>query len=349
MKRNITKILSAIFVIVIFKIISILSCVQDSQTKAENKEYNLVEEIPCFKYACIYKERKKTLRWVNGVEVWVVKDANYEFLKHVERVVKMFDAVIGIKLIFRGRHSEYTFDTLFNGIEYCTEKDKNGDMPDYDAIKKDKLLREKFEGIIFAPVPDECMDYALGYASYPVEHNPYTPTKAFSFIAISEKAINDYRSFYVFAHELAHALGLEHASSKQLITGSTIVNPLAPDQLSPDDIMVLWYLYGSSSKKDKFYPLEVFPFSGDFNFVFGYPDGTFIDTKYWQGICAVGGMYPYTAYVEKGECRLEKMGWVNCWGVVGIKDGDICRIKVIDSMDNVREYNLRILAGGMPK
>jgi len=349
LNKSMKKVSFKLLKILTFIGVVLISCVQDTDTKTKVEEYNIVEEIPCFKYACIDKKNKKTYRWVNGVEIWVVKDANYEFLKHVERVVKMFDAVIGIKLIFKGRHPKYTFDSLFSGIENCTIKDKNGNMPDYDAIKEDKLLREKFEGIIFAPVPDECMDSASGYASYPGSYIIPNSKKAFSFIAISEKAINDYRYFYVFAHELAHALGLAHASSKQLITGSTITNPLEPDQLSPDDIMVLWYLYGSSSKKDKLYPLEVFPFEGNFSFLFSYPDGTFIDTKYWQGICAVGGMYPYTAYVKKGECKLEKTGWVNCWGVVGVKDGDICKISVIDSVDNIREYNLKILAGGIPR
>ncbi len=324
------------------------SCNQNNGTKAKFEEYNIVEEVPCFKYACIDKKNKKTYKWVNGVEIWVVKDANYEFLKHVERVVKMFDAIIGIKLIFKGRHPKYTFDSIFNGIENCTKKDKNGNAPDYYVIKKDKLFREKFEGIIFAPVPDECMDNAIGYTSYLGIYTTPTSKKAVLFIAISETAINDYRYFHVFAHELAHALGLAHPSSEQLITGSTIVNPSAPDQLSPDDVMVLWYLYGSSNRKDRLYPLELFPFEGNFSFIFSYPNGTFIDTKYWQGICAIGGMYPYIAYVEKGECRLEKMKWVNCWGVIGVKDGDVCKIKVIDSVDNIKEYNLKILAGGMP-
>ncbi len=325
----------------------------EEREERSEKEYNLVEEIPCFKYACIDEKNRKTYRWINGVEVWVAKDVNHEFLKHVERVTKMFDAIIGIELVFRGRHVNYTLDKLLKDTENCVKDDKNGNEPDYDVIDTNTLQEEGFEGIIFAPIPEECMDYASGFTFYPIKlpssNSSSKKHKAFSFVAISETAINDYRYFYVFAHELAHALGLKHPSSEQLITGSTVVNPSAPDKLSPDDVMVLWYLYGSSSKKDSFYLLEIFPFEGHFSFIFSYPEGTFIDTKYWQGICAVGGMYPYTAYVEKGECKLESTGWVNCWGVIGQKDGDTCEIKVVDSLDNIEVYSLKILAGGVPE
>ncbi len=334
-----------------FLVTLLLSCELDVSQKPEEppKEYNLIEEIPCYKYACIDEENRKTYRWVNGVEIWVFKNANYEFLKHVERTVKMYDAIVGIELIFRGRHPEYTLENLLKKTEICTIKDNNGEEPDYDVINTERLFADRFEGIIFLMLPDECMDNTEGFAFHALKTPFAKKSKALSVIAISERAINEYRYFYVFAHEFAHALGLKHPSPQDLITGSTIVNPSSPDRLSHDDILVLWYLYASSSRKDKLYPLEVFPFEGNFSFIFSYPDGTFIDTGFWQGVCAVGGMFPYTAFVEKGECRLENTGWINCWGVIGSKDGEVCIVRVIDSLGNISGYAIRVLARGIPE
>jgi len=318
----------------------ILSCI--SEDIAGLEDLNVMESVPCFKYACT--DGKRIYKWKKGVEVWVVKDADYRFKDYVYKTALIFDGLLGIHVVYRGEYKSFYSEELID-YSLCEKRDKDKIEPDYKAINI-KLLKDKgFEGILFLKLPDECLDKAAGFAIGPIIYT--TSQKGFYVIAISNRTVDIYRYIDVFAHEFAHALGLKHATKKD--ASKTITNPFMPGYLSYEDLTVLWYLYGPPYKKERYTPVEAFSFIGHASLLLQNPEMIFIDIPFWQGICAIGGVYPYVAIVEKGNCILKETDWVNCWGIVSNIEGEECEIKVIDSLENSTNISVKVLLPGLPK
>ncbi|NPA32608.1 MAG: hypothetical protein GXO04_03175 [Aquificae bacterium] len=273
----------------------------------------VVEEVPCYRYACRY-ERTTVAKWaINPVPVWYTNDLTPEQLEVLKLALKHWETISGIQ--FEPRELPYSSREAIEGdnglcfFRYEVIKDRVGIL--YSVLRSD--------------ISQNCFSSNENEAGYSAGFSPdWEQAEVFIRHEYGE-------SFFTVVHEIGHAIGLSHPFSWGEPETRSVMQWMANLKVagSVSDIDVVQYLYGTpqegAGELTVFRPWEGYIKAGKW----GY-------THVW---CVVGGLSPFSFYSP--DCTLRRVQESElCFELYKGETGGNCTVEVYSADGQSKVYSL---------